>query len=424
MKKWISWLLCLALVAGISSLNTNEMAEAETSVMDTVPETAAAAAHAEGNGGNVTLLAMPFVEPTAAPTVNPSAMPSGEPSAAPSADPSATPSVDPSAMPSVDPSAAPSMGPSVTPAGTMAPVFTGNLTVKSPDVFETVKNASDKTCIITGYKGSNAVTTLYIPDAIDGMTVTKVTGQVFSTCYFLKNVVVCGDVDFEGNAIFHPDSKVEFWGKTAGKAAAYAAAGARVFHPLEGPQTITGKKAANLSQAVVTWSAVNGASSYNLYQKKGKAKAKYTEPVSVTGLTYTAAKLKPGATYTYKVVPVFSASNGETIEGYASPEKAVSLTPAKPKKVKAKGIRGGIQVRWKRNKSVSGYQVFMKVHVKVKGFKTHFGRVKTITKNKITGYRYKMGVRGMKYSFRVRTFKKVKGKRIFSPYVTVSAKSK
>ena len=119
---------------------------------------------------------------------------------------------------------------------------------------------------------------------------------------------------------------------------------------------------------------------------------------------------------------MFATSDGETIEGYASKEISVSMVPAKLKGVRAKGVRGGVQVRWKRNKNVSGYQVFMKVHVK--GFKTKFNRVKTINKNKITGYRYKMAVRGMKYSYKVRSFKKIKGKKIFGPYVTVSAKAK
>ena len=139
-------------------------------------------------------------------------------------------------------------------------------------------------------------------------------------------------------------------------------------------------------------------------------------------LTYTNEKLAAGATYTYKIRPVFTAADGESIEGEDSKEAAIALTPAKVKKLKAKGIRGGIQVRWARNKNVTGYQVFMKVHVK--GFKTSFNRVKTIKKNKITGYRCKMLVRGMKYSYRVRAFKTIKGKKIFGPFVTVTAKAK
>jgi hypothetical protein len=98
------------------------------------------------------------------------------------------------------------------------------------------------------------------------------------------------------------------------------------------------------------------------------------------------------------------------------------LKPAKVKKLKATGVRGGIQVRWSRNKNVDGYQVYMKVHVS--GFKTNFNRVKTIKKNNITGYRCKMLVRGMKYSYKVRTYKKVKGKKIYSPYATVTTRAK
>ena len=139
-------------------------------------------------------------------------------------------------------------------------------------------------------------------------------------------------------------------------------------------------------------------------------------------LTYTNEKLAAGATYTYKIRPVFTAADGESIEGVDSKEAAIALTPAKVKKLKAKGIRGGIQVRWARNKNVTGYQVFMKVHVK--GFKTSFNRVKTIKKNKVTGYRCKMLVRGMKYSYRVRAFKTIKGKKIFGPFVMVTAKAK
>ena len=111
-------------------------------------------------------------------------------------------------------------------------------------------------------------------------------------------------------------------------------------------------------------------------------------------MTYTNEKLAAGATYTYKIRPVFTAADGESIEGVDSKEAAIALTPAKVKKLKAKG------------------------------FKTSFNRVKTIKKNKVTGYRCKMLVRGMKYSYRVRAFKTIKGKKIFGPFVMVTAKAK
>lgn len=299
------------------------------------------------------------------------------------------------------------------------PVFMGNITINADNVFATTVNA-DKTCVITGYTGNLSVTTIYIPDKINGNTVTDVADKVFASCPYLKNVVVKGDAGFQGNAVFYPASRPEIWGKSGGKAAAYAVPAGLTFHPLEGPATVSGKKNASLNKATLTWAAVNGAVSYNVYRKSGKGS--YALCQNVAALSFTNDKLKAGTTYTYRVSPVFVAADGEIIEGYNSKDTPVAMVPAKPKKVRAKGVRGGIQVRWARNKNVSGYQVYMKVHVK--GFKTKFNKVKTIKKNKTTGYRCKMLVRGMKYSYKVRTYKKVKGKKIFSPFVTVTTKAK
>lgn len=299
------------------------------------------------------------------------------------------------------------------------PVFMGNVTVNAENVFTTAVNA-DKTCVITGYTGNVAVTTVYIPEKINGNTVTAVSDKVFSACPYLKNVVVKGDAAFQGNAIFYPTSRPEIWGKSGGNAAAFAVPAGLVFHPMEGPATVLGKKNASLNKATLTWEVVNGAASYNVYRKSGKGSYALCQNVVVP--SFTNDKLRAGTSYTYKVNPVFVAADGEIIEGYDSKAASVAMTPAKPKKVRAKGVRGGIQVKWARNKNVSGYQVFMKVHVK--GFKTNFRKVKTVKKNKVTGYRCKMLVRGMKYSYKVRTYKIVKGRKIFSPFVTVTTRAK
>ena len=311
------------------------------------------------------------------------------------------------------------------------PVFIGNYTVKDENVFQTALNVADKTWVITGYVGNTSATTIYIPEKINGIKVAAVADKVFEGCPYLKNVVFMADVEIQGNSLFYQGyqggsisyaaARPEIWGKADGKAAAFAAGAGLVFHPMDGSAKVSSKKAAGLTKATVTWSAVNGASSYNVYRKSGKGQYSLRSSIS-SGLSFTDTGLKAGTTYKYKVTPVFAASNGEIIEGYASKEISVAMVPAKLKGVHAKGVRGGVQVRWKRNKNVSGYQVYMKVHVK--GFKTKFNRVKTITKNKITGYRYKMAVRGMKYIYKVRSFKKIKGKKIFSPFVTVSAKAK
>ncbi len=382
MKKWISVMLCLALVAGMLTIDTNATASEGAEKKEQVTT--------EMSGG------------------------SGQASWV-------TPSPETATVESGSvATAAPTITPTTTPMPTQTPVFAGNLTVNAEDVFVTADGTEEGTCIITGYTGDVAATTIYVPAKLNEKTVTAVSGAVFANCYFLKNLVVKGDTEIQGSGTFHPEAKVEIWGVANGKMSVFAGTAGLTFHAIDGPATVKGKRAKNFKKATLNWDAVEGAISYDISRKKGKKE--YEVITNVTTTTYTDGKLKAGTKYTYKIAPVFMAANGETIVGNNSKKKAITLAPAKPQKVRAKGIRGGVQVRWKRDKSVSGYQVYMKVHVK--GFKTKFNRVKTIKKNKITGYRCKMLVRGMKYSYRVRTYKKVKGKKVYSPFVKVTTKAK
>lgn len=397
MKRLICAILCLSVVAALVSFDTKASA-------DSRPNTAGMSVK---EGAQKAVVLLPPSEPGIA-TPDPSA------SGAPATEAPATeaPATEKPAMPgetaSVD----------TKPVETALPPFTGNKIVDEEAAFTTSDNSGGKTCTITAYTGDSGVTTLHIPKKIRKKTVTAVAEGVFVKCPFLKNVVVEGDPEFQGTQNFAAGT--EFWGKKGSKASTYAAAKAFVFHPLEGPAKVSTKKSSGLKSATVSWQAVTGAASYNLYRKQGKGK--YSLYKKLTAVSYVNSGLKLGAKYTYKVSPVFTAANGDKIEGFASKEAVASMTPFKVKRAKAYGIRGGIQVRWKRDKSVDGYQVFMKVHVK--GFKIGFDRVKTINSNKTTGYRCSMLVRGMKYSYRVRSFIKVHGKKVFSPYVTVTTRAK
>lgn len=397
MKRLICAILCLSIVAGLVVFDTKASADSKSN-------TAGISEKAELKA--VTLL--PSEPGTATPD---SGVVTPEPSA------SAAPSTE---APATAEPATPSQTPSVDtkPVESALPLFIGNKVVKEESAFTTSDNSGGKTCTITAYTGDTGVTTLYIPKQIKKKTVTAVAEGVFVKCPFLKNVVVQGDPEFQGTQNFAAGT--EFWGKTGSKASVYAAAKAFAYHPLEGPAKISAKKSSGLRNATVSWQAVAGAVSYNLYRKQGKGK--YSLCKKTTAVSYANSGLKPGVNYTYKVNPVFAAANGDKIEGFASKEATVSMIPNKLKKARAKGIRGGVQVRWKRDKNADGYQVYMKVHLKV--FKMEFGLVKTINSNKTTGYRSTLLVRGMKYSYRVRSFTKVNGKRVYSPYVTVTTRAK
>lgn len=300
------------------------------------------------------------------------------------------------------------------------PTSGDNLTVDNPDVYGVADGEEKDTCVITSYCGSAFATTIYIPAKINEKKVVAVCADVFASCCFLKNLVVKGDTEIPGTAVFYPESQVTIWGKANGKAAAYATASGHEFRTLDAPAAWKAKKGKKFNKVSLSWDAAEGAVSYRVFRKKGKKE--YKEIANVTTLQYTDSKGKPGDKYTYRIMPVFMAANGEAIEGNASAKKVICLAPSSVKKARAKGIRGGIQVRWKRDKSVTGYQVYMKVHVK--GFKTKFNLVKTLKNNKVTGYRCKMLVRGMKYSYRIRTFKKVNGKKVYSPFVKVTTRAR
>lgn len=69
----------------------------------------------------------------------------------------------------------------------------------------------------------------------------------------------------------------------------------------------------------------------------------------------------------------------------------------------------------------------MKSHAK--GSKADYKRIKTIGKNKTISFGCKKLVKGTKYSFKIRSFKTItkgknKGKKVYSSFVTISAKAK
>lgn len=388
MKKWICGLLCLSIITSMTALNSQ--------------------ANAEDNSNNIQAMSIAEQPKAETPTTETNTVESAKPSASPTASPAVSPRV--SDTPSVSPSATPSM----------IPVPTEKCVVKDEKVFTVTKDETEETCVITGYTGDKNVSTLYVPSKVDGYKVTEIADHAFENCFFIRNLVVKTDIAIAAKTAFSTVTPIEIWGKKEGKAATFASEQGLVFHALEGSSSIKATKKANMKAATVTWSEVTGATSYNVYKKKNKGKFSLVGSSKTT--SYESTKLKVGAEYTYKVTPVFTAKDGDTIEGFESKTAAVSMIPGKLKGVKAYGIRGGIQVVWNKNKNMTGYQVYMKVHVK--GFKTNFNCVKTIKTNKTTGYRCKMLVRGMKYSYKVRGYKKVGGKKIYGEYTKVTTKAK
>lgn len=319
---------------------------------------------------------------------------------------------------------------SVNPVPPMLPAWSGIVMVNSEDVFVTADDSVNKTCTITGYTGSEVVTTLYIPEKIKGNKVVAVSDQVFHSCYYLRNLIIYGDVEFNGSSssMFYVTQKPTIWGKKGTKPETFAASNGLVFQAMDGPQEFSAKTNTRLlDRAAIKWSTVEGAVSYKLYRRKGNGMYTLCAILGDNSESFSSSGLEAGAAYTFKMHPVFRTSDNEEIEGLASKEASVTMKLTELKKLRAKGIKDGIQLNWERDKDVSGYEIFMKSLAK--GAKAGYKRIKVIGKNKTTSYHCKKLVKGTKYSFKVRSFKtlnkgKNKGKKVYSSFVTVNGKAK
>ena len=150
-----------------------------------------------------------------------------------------------------------------------------------------------------------------------------------------------------------------------------------------GTSTMTGaKKAASLKQATLTWTQTGEAHGYVVMRKTGKGA--YVEVARVEDAmpgnkVYVDKTVKPGASYVYQVNLWRTRADGTVETGVCTNTASVSLVPGKVKGLKAQTL-----------------------------------------KTKTRKYKRGMLVKGMKYGFKVRTYKKVNGKKIYGPFATVT----
>lgn len=89
--------------------------------------------------------------------------------------------------------------------------------------------------------------------------------------------------------------------------------------------------------------------------------------------------------------------------------------PAAPKSFKAKNVKNkSVKLTWKKVSGAAGYEVF-RSSKKNKGFK----KIKTIKKTKTVKFTNKKLKKGKTYYFKIRAYKTVDGKKIYSKYTAV-----
>lgn len=168
----------------------------------------------------------------------------------------------------------------------------------------------------------------------------------------------------------------------------------------------------------LSWDKLNNATGYKIYRaekKDGSYECIKTISDKDT-TTYTDKKLTCGKKYYYKVAPYKSSTVGKK-------SGAVSAKPslAKPKSMAAtaKGSKT-INVSWKKVSGASGYEVY-----RADSKKGTYKKVATIKKGSTVSYKNKKLKKGTTYYYKVRAYRTVGKKKVYSSYSSVvSAKAK
>lgn len=174
------------------------------------------------------------------------------------------------------------------------------------------------------------------------------------------------------------------------------------------------KAAANVTSAKVSWTSVSGASGYQIYRstKKGSTGIRVASP-SVKTSSWTDKNLLIGKTYYYKV-RAYKKNGSKTTYGKFSGSFAVTPKPAVPT-FKLSALNNGIKVTWNKASGASGYKIYRAT--------SKNGTYKVIKNAKSTErcYTSKYLKDKKTYYYKMRSYKVVNGKNVYSKYSIVKS---
>ena len=175
---------------------------------------------------------------------------------------------------------------------------------------------------------------------------------------------------------------------------------------------------ASYNSIKLSWDKLNNATGYKIYRAEKKdGSYECIKTISDKNTTtYTDKKLTCGKKYYYKVAPYKSSTVGKK-------SGAVSAKPslAKPKSLAAtaKGSKT-VNVSWKKVSGASGYEIY-----RADSKKGTYKKVATIKKGSTVSYKNKKLKKGTTYYYKVRAYRTVGKKKVYSSYSSVvSAKAK
>lgn len=162
----------------------------------------------------------------------------------------------------------------------------------------------------------------------------------------------------------------------------------------------------------LSWKKVSGATGYRVYKYDVKKKT-YVAIKTTSSTSYTVSKLKAGTGYLFAVKAYKKDSKGKVYWSSSYRSLSTATKPSVPT-LKATSSKGKVNLSWTNVSGESGYQVYYATKKS--------GTYKKLTTTKANVYKYsKKLTKGKTYYLKVRAYKKVGSKTIYSDWSKVKS---
>ncbi|NBI64771.1 hypothetical protein D3Z38_17425 [Clostridiales bacterium] len=166
----------------------------------------------------------------------------------------------------------------------------------------------------------------------------------------------------------------------------------------------------------VKWNQIFGVSGYQVYRATSKTGTyKWVKTAGSGTTSFQNTKLKSGKTYYYKV-RAYKGSAYYPFSSISSKILPAKVTKPKAPKISTKAGKRKITVKWKKVTGASGYRVYRSTKKNGK-----YTAIKTV-KRKTTSFTNKKLKKGRRYYYKVKAYKTVSGKRVYSNFSNMSNK--
>lgn len=165
-------------------------------------------------------------------------------------------------------------------------------------------------------------------------------------------------------------------------------------------------KSVNYHSIQIKWQKEPLASKYRVYRKTDRTG--WQRLATISGTEYTDTSALTGVMYSYTV----RAENGSDLSDYD--KKGISCKAMMPAPIlkSAVSVSNGVKISWGRISGAEGYFVYRKLPGQT------WSRIKQISSPSTLSYTDTGAVKGKKYLYTVRGYRKVNGKTVYSPYDT------